>query len=384
MIAASAAHSVDGTELLAVRHRFREHTFEDNAAESKVIQEVMAGLALAGSPATSAALLQQLSASAVKTDLRIDDMTKHALWTLKQTLVETSEKIIKENHEIDLQLLENHADKLLRCRDDERNSAQSDNITSQALNDSEASHQACRAKLDELHILRNQTCAKLDYHMANLETPDCTVPNEVAAMDTYYKGLLHFVQSNLPVWQRLERDCKNATAAIHKKHEQCDGAQGSFESSFCAWRYQAVATCGMYASCYERGLELFNSTKDTVLQNAESRKIDWKAIQKIKCFVDVLISAGSNEERSGMFVSCEQLDTDTSDLDITVPPVSAMRTCEVTSVVEDYPCTEGFLSRYANMSTIAQCRPCAPLPERFAPNALTSSKISEYASSAYQ
>ena len=125
-----------------------------------------------------------------------------------------------------------------------------------------------------------------------------------------------------------------------------------------------------------------------VLYAADSRQIDWKAIHKIACYIKILISDGTNAERTDALENCESGDLNTlatiltgfnetgylsiiiipeisenvSCWDMEVPPLIDFKECDMTSV-HQYPCTETWMQRYEGLESPPSCIECPALPE---------------------
>jgi hypothetical protein len=133
--------------------------------------------------------------------------------------------------------------------------------------------------------------------------------------------------------------------------------------------------------------EQFMDLLKTVMYNADGRKIDWKAIHKIECYINVLISTENNEVRAKDLLNCEagNLNTietiltgfnETNYLSIIAPEINVScwnldvpqyidwKECDMTSVSQ-YPCTEKWMDRYNGLTAPADCTECAPIPDEF-------------------
>jgi hypothetical protein len=147
------------------------------------------------------------------------------------------------------------------------------------------------------------------------------------------------------------------------------------------------STCAEYQGCHILTEEQFKALIGDVLYAADSRKIDWKAIHKIACYIKVLVSDGTNQERTWALENCEsgnlntlatiltgfnetnylsiiipEISGNVSCWDMDVPPLIDFKECDMSSV-NQYPCTEIWMDRYTGLESPSHCRECAALPE---------------------
>jgi hypothetical protein len=189
-------------------------------------------------------------------------------------------------------------------------------------------------------------------------------------------------------WQALKAACDKAREYYKEIClDECATKQRQFETAFCSYRQGLHATCREYQGCHVLNEEQFYDLVKTCLYNADSRKIDWKAIHKIECYINVLISTETNEVRAKDLLNCEagNLNTietiltgfnETNYLSLIVPEINVscwdldvpqyidFKECDMTSVMQ-HPCTEDWLARYNGLIAPAECTECAPIPDEF-------------------
>jgi len=220
--------------------------------------------------------------------------------------------------------------------------------------------------------------------------PRCTTeetPLIETDLDQWFDNLVTFAGYNLEKWERLNDACENARAAYKEKDARCDEEQEQYEGSFCAYRQGLHSTCAEYQGCHILTEEQFMALIGDVLYAADSRKIDWKAIHKIACYIKVLISDGTNAERTDALDNCESGDLNTlatiltgfnetgylsiiipeisgnvSCWDLEVPGLIDFKECDMTSV-HQYPCSETWMKRYEGLESPSNCIECPMLPE---------------------
>jgi hypothetical protein len=220
--------------------------------------------------------------------------------------------------------------------------------------------------------------------------PKCTTsdtPLIETDLNQWFDNLIAFSDTNLAKWQELSKNCEDLRAEYKKKDEYCDEEQEQYETSFCAYRQGLHSTCAEYQGCHILNEEQFLALITDALYAADSRKIDWKAIHKIACYIKVLVSEGTNVQRTLALDNCESGDLNTlatilmgfnetnylsliipeisgnvSCWDLDVPPLIDFKECDMSSV-HQYPCTETWEDRYEGLISPGKCVACAALPE---------------------
>jgi len=220
--------------------------------------------------------------------------------------------------------------------------------------------------------------------------PQCTTdpkPLIETDLDQWFDNLITFADYNLDKWKTLKAACDASRSKYAERDAHCDEEQEQYEQSFCAYRQGLHSTCAEYQGCHILNEEQFKALIQDVLYAADSRKIDWKAIHKIACYIKVLVSDGTNQERTWALENCESGDLNTlatiltgfnesnylsliipeisgnvSCWDLDVPPLIDFKECDMSSV-HQYPCTETWMDRYQGLESPGNCVQCAALPE---------------------
>jgi hypothetical protein len=226
--------------------------------------------------------------------------------------------------------------------------------------------------------------------VATVIEPKCTTEDKPLIetdLDQWFNNLVTFAEANLEKWQGLKAACDAARSDYEWKDEYCDEEQQQYETSFCAYRQGLHSTCAEYQGCHILTEEQFLALIQDSLYAADSRKIDWKAIHKIACYIKVLVSDGTNVQRTLALDNCESGDLNTlatilmgfnetnylsliipeisgnvSCWDLDVPPLIDFKECDMSSV-HQYPCTETWMDRYEGLESPGECTACATLPE---------------------
>jgi hypothetical protein len=189
-------------------------------------------------------------------------------------------------------------------------------------------------------------------------------------------------------WRDLKAKC-DAARAYYKEIclDECARKQRQFETAFCSYRQGLHATCREYQGCHVLNEQQYMDLIKSVMYNADSRKIDWKAIHKIECYINVLVSTETNDVRAKDLLNCEagNLNTietiltgfnETNYLSLIIPEINVscwdleipqfidFKECDMSSV-QQHPCTEDWLARYNGLIAPADCTECAPIPDEF-------------------
>jgi hypothetical protein len=222
------------------------------------------------------------------------------------------------------------------------------------------------------------------------QEPQCTTKEKSLIetdLDQWFDNLKAYSNANLETWRGLKAACDEKRAEYKKKDAYCDEEQTQYETSFCSYRQGLHSTCAEYQGCHILTEEQFLALIQDSLYAADSRKIDWKAIHKIACYIKVLVSDGTNVQRTLALDNCESGDLNTlatilmgfnetnymsliipeisgnvSCWDLEVPPLIDFKECDMSSV-HQYPCTPTWEERYVGLESPKECSKCAELPE---------------------
>jgi hypothetical protein len=257
---------------------------------------------------------------------------------------------------------------------------------------------------NKAHVDMYAKCDDLDNFIRGLPRPNCQPPVGTSAMEApTCDGQPTGVDSDLfdwftnmkenalfyqETWRDLKVKCDNARDYYKEIClDECARKQRQFETAFCSYRQGLHATCREYQGCHVLNEQQYMDLIKAVMYNADSRKIDWKAIHKIECYINVLISTESNELRAKDLLNCEagNLNTietiltgfnETNYLSLIVPEINVscwdlevpqfidFKECDMSSV-KQHPCTEDWLARYNGLIAPAPCTECAPIPDEF-------------------
>jgi uncharacterized protein YihD (DUF1040 family) len=346
-------HDADDVILLQMGHKARTPDTD--------VKETLSQLATTKSPHQAQVLLEKIAKAVVTGAATIDDSTKAVLEGVKKTFEETSKVAITDAHNNDMALLNSIASSTVAdCASKYETNKEEDKHQGSETSKKESKHQTCHTDLDTLEVEKNEKCDAFESFRKTLSPPSCTVPGSTDGLVDYLSDSQAFFTMNLQQAQALDAACKDAIERRDAKKVSCNNLQVQFEMNFCIWRSESYETCYSYNTCYEGAATSLDNAAKNAQANEESRKLEWTALQKIECYIDVLISAEETEKRQEAMDGCKVLEPDTSDLNIVVPELAAPDACDLSPVAE-FPCTDGFLSRYDGMSGVQVCTSCPDL-----------------------
>lgn len=170
--------------------------------------------------------------------------------------------------------------------------------------------------LTELHGKVCEHCGNLDQFLRSLKSPNCEIPltdGELKApqcpelqdgtkigsdIRSFLRNMNATANTNQEKWRGLKKKCDSAREEYAAVSDRCHEEQAQYENSFCLYRQALHETCSTYQGCHVLSKDEYEKLIADSLYAADSRKIDWKAIHKIACYIKVLVSDGTNEERT--------------------------------------------------------------------------------------
>jgi len=309
-------------------------------------------------PGEMSLLVANYAATAVKDGVHLDDSTKDALGAMKTSLTDESQKYITDAHEGDQSLLNTQATGLHGCDSTYSSSTAEDVISTTAVTGKGQTHKTCRDDLKVKDTEQTTACQLLTDFIDSVS--GCPGVPGRDGMGGFFASVSGIAASKT-TWELRETACKDAEDDRVAKDDICDTVQEEYETGFCTLRLQLHETCAAYTTCFTTGIVVFGETVSSVENNEGSRKIEWTAIEKIKCYIDVLMSDDDNDARQTALEACKVLSPDTSHLDIIYPTAPDEKVCDL-SAVEDAPCSPEFEEGYAGFIDLRTCVPCAELP----------------------
>eukprot|EP00747_Dinoflagellata_sp_TGD_P163152 gnl/TRDRNA2_/TRDRNA2_181528_c0_seq1.p1 gnl/TRDRNA2_/TRDRNA2_181528_c0~~gnl/TRDRNA2_/TRDRNA2_181528_c0_seq1.p1 ORF type:complete len:455 (-),score=76.30 gnl/TRDRNA2_/TRDRNA2_181528_c0_seq1:254-1618(-) len=220
---------------------------------------------------------------------------------------------------------------------------------------SRSSHTNCRVA--ESHSEAAFACNDLKVFVQGIRPPE-DKPSSDSATEW-----LHYIKTEGEYWPKRQEQfdrkaaaCDDARARNAKQTQECNRLQAQFEIAFCDWRTMLVDACNTFATKYSNQSKLYNERKAFIEELIPEWHAEYIAIKKINCYLDSWLHP-SDKLNVGR---CKSLQVDASPMDLNISLVPAPEACN-TSRVQEYPGTEGFLTKeyavFKNVSVapVTQC-----------------------------
>jgi len=400
----------------------------------------LSDVARAQDPRRASELLQEFALNTAESGTGLDGDTREKLIAIRDILTNETYISLEQSHRHDQDLLDKHARAINECGLKHIRHLQQDieGQEVQLVRDTEDAMYKCRGlpehtlavlqnspqrfwsnwtgvndpKYDdpdfmdcqEAHVNMYAKCDALDNFIRGLPRPNCQPPIGTTEMESpTCDGQPTGVDSDLrdwftnmkdnalfyqETWRDLKKQCDDSRGYYKEIClDECARKQRQFETAFCSYRQGLHATCREYQGCHVLNEQQYMDLIKAVQYNSDSRKIDWKAIHKIECYINVLVSSETNEIRAKDLLNCEagNLNTietiltgfnETNYLSIIIPEINVscwdieipqfidFKECDMSSV-QQHPCTEDWTNRYNGLVAPADCTECAPIPDEF-------------------
>jgi len=400
----------------------------------------LSDVARAQDPRRASELLQEFALNTAESGTGLDGDTREKLIAIRDILTNETYIALEQSHRHDQDLLNKHARAINECGLKHIRHLQQDveGQEVQLVRDTEDAMYKCRGlpehtlavlqnspqrfwsnwtgvndpKYDdpdfmdcqEAHVNMYAKCDALDNFIRGLPRPNCQPPigttemesptcdGQPTGVDSDLRDWFTNMKDNALFYQETWRDLKqqcDVARGYYKEIclDECARKQRQFETAFCSYRQGLHATCREYQGCHVLNEQQYMDLIKAVQYNSDSRKIDWKAIHKIECYINVLVSSETNEIRAKDLLNCEagNLNTietiltgfnETNYLSIIIPEINVscwdieipqfidFKECDMSSV-QQHPCTEDWTNRYNGLVAPADCTECAPIPDEF-------------------
>jgi hypothetical protein len=385
-------------------------------------------------PRKASELLQQYALSTLEAGQGVDDDTRAKLIAIRDILTNETYISLEQAHRHDQDLLDKHARAINDCGAKHLRHLQLDveGQEVQFVRDAESTMYECYGLGEHAGLLQEDpqryyanwtgmfleegfvscdearkhmlsSCDELHQFVDGLARPNCEAPistnkmteptcdSQPEGIDSDLRDWFVNMKENAKhyhgKWQELKATCDAAREQVVEQCQKCNRKQRIYETAFCSYRQGLHATCREYQGCHVLNEQQYHDLVNTVMYNADSRKIDWKAIHKIECYINVLISTEANDVRAKDLLHCEagNLNTiqsiltgfnETNYLGLIVPDINAscwdidipryidFKECDMSSVSQ-FPCTEKWNDRYNGLYRADSCTECAPIPDEF-------------------
>jgi hypothetical protein len=246
-----------------------------------------------------------------------------------------------------------------------------DACTVATLDDSTASARrsnlsSCLATQSALLAAKTNADTALSSFLTQLPAPDplpAAASRTVANIRTYFQDLTSYVTAKSAELEALNGAAEAAAAELAAQKPVCAGKQGTFELAMCGLGATSVDICNAYTGCYNTAKTAYEGAQPALQESEAARKAQYKALQKTKCYLNILKSSDTAAAKEQQITACDALTVDTASLTVTYPSTPAAKTC---TTVTKLPCTTDFTNdeydQFADWNTElkAACTPCLP------------------------
>jgi hypothetical protein len=188
-------------------------------------------------------------------------------------------------------------------------------------------------------------------------------------MGGYLKTMEEYFCGKHAIFETKNNACVNATYILENKTQSCDASQVAFESEFCLWRQALTDLCESSRACYDAAVAAYTAREAAIRPLVESWKAEYTGLKKILCYVDIWLSDNDvttvDKPQVGI---CDQLQVDTSPMDIAFPLVPPLVGCDK-SPVSKYPGSGMFSEEYVNVPLVKAPTAC-PMPSEMPPTTM--------------
>lgn len=217
----------------------------------------------------------------------------------------------------------------------------------------------CDELLASLVADKNQKCNEFD----RVEDELGNIPKECKATGNMYvpfiRGNEGLFSAKFSEYSTKRQECQDAkTKAKEKKpvcmakllqqrarKYQCDVNQKKYEDNSCERLSLTKNVNKLYTSCYEIAMAKYKKELITLMKNEKTRLDEWRALQRIKCLLQLLVDGGVTSEK---IEECRLKDYFTSFYNLPVwQPMEKMASYET----KDFACLSEFTSVYDDLDS---------------------------------
>jgi hypothetical protein len=113
----------------------------------------------------------------------------------------------------------------------------------------------------------------------------------------HLKAGIEWYEENYVTWEQKHKACVAAVKAYDETDSKCDSKQAVFEVDTCGHRQALWTSChDHYATACKACSVEFDEKVNEVECREKDRKVDYSAAEKIRCYINVLVSSPSDEE----------------------------------------------------------------------------------------
>jgi len=312
--------------------------------------------------------LEQLAARVMAGTEKLTDAQKDLLKELKAEL----EKIITgldNDHKEDQNELNNALQAIKDC------DAGTNGIAEAATSSGDAgtTHSDCRASENTKKVATDTACELYVTTASSPGAPECmyTFPkqpkeSEFDAMGVCVKKIYEWAKDWHVTLGTKKETCEETKDQHETQKEECDAAQKSYETSFCAYRQTLVTKCDDYASCRATKIAAFEVAVEGIKVDESARKAMFSAAKNVICYLGVFEAAAKDQPAT--LKACKDHGAyDSAHLNVNYPSLPAALACDK-SPVSTYPCEPAWTAAnydskpWFGKAPPVDCTQCAPLP----------------------
>jgi len=234
---------------------------------------------------------------------------------------------------------------------------------------SRANHSKCREQEATDHDEKTGACEAWNVFRKNQDNNDKwdeltqnikineEEPSKKLAMESHIMDSFPWVTS---LHEKLKQ-CSEKGDKHVSQMEICKKHQGAFEKHFCLYSQELDKTCHEQDTCLNSSIPMRNSLNTTAQNFEAASTADFKAGEKITCFLTVFkAKAGQKHE---IYEKCNNLKINASKYEFTYPVIPEPKACEKEST---RPCNAAWTAKeYNDQPWFAKvepekCDPCEP------------------------
>jgi hypothetical protein len=299
------------------------------------------------------ALLDKVRTLAKKVaDGKIDDATVElldgAVGMAADVLREQALPAVQSQHDAAVRELNVMADNVHACESDPQEGQAAVDALGRSTQGLRGDHQTCRGEEHVVHEEQTRVCDDWTTFLTDLAEPPCPLPDRAEREDVVaqLERLEHYAETyTAPATEKMDH-CHTMTEELEAKRLVCNGKQADFESSYCAHQQ----SCVVLSECHDREKAAFEQFTVVVAEGVDARKLEFRTITQIQCFLDLIVQAA----HSGAPVGDDDLnrcgeDVNTDHLNIVPPAINPITPCDA-DMMSRGTCSPAFFStEYAAM-----------------------------------
>jgi len=313
-------------------------------------------------PVEAAVLMEQMAQTSMSTSIDAD--TKKLLKNVTATFAATTNPFIIDAHDTQQKDYNAKLKAVNSCISEYEIVVKSDKATEAKVYAQGRQHKRSRILLKTIHdrirIVNHENeevkpglCDEMDMYISKLHGPTiCTKPEPgpkyteyTTSLQDYFKSIDGVIQHHRQQWEKLDKKCEDQHVKRHDQAKVANGKQDAFERGWCKWKHDLWEHCADFESCYDGAYAAWWKVHKEALVDEQTRKIEWRSVQKVICYIDVIISTETNAQRQKALNKCKALAPDTSHLDFKYGKPKKYTPCDH-SPVHDFPCKDTWLDAW--------------------------------------